>query len=119
MKRYREWSLTVATVLGVAVLALPALATDVQTNRRIPYQGRLTGSTAPGAVTVFVTLSNSRGETWGPESHVVTPDEQGNFAISLDRNFIECPHDQCQPNGTAVLQVVTRGDGGDPSANEY
>jgi hypothetical protein len=70
--------LTVFLMLGALAAAAPIHAAD----RRIPYQGRIEGTS--GSVTMGFTIYDASGAAiWGPELHVLTPDAGGRFAAVI------------------------------------
>lgn len=73
-----------AAALGIAWLAASAQVLAGPPQRRIPYQGRLEGTTGP--TTLDVRLYAAPGNTealWGPESHAVTLGSDGRFSLTI------------------------------------
>jgi len=95
-------------VLGFALNAATANAGDEAVERRVPYQGKLTGVTGTATLVVELWDAPTGGaRAWGPESQLVTPDANGNFAIVIGASGL----DRCarQPNGS--LACAGTGDG--------
>ncbi len=91
-------------LLGALFLvSQPAWAIDERLDRRIPYQGKLTGVTGTATLSVELFDSAEGGDSiWGPEPHQVTPDADGRFVIVIGSSEL----DQCSraPFGRNLIE---------------
>jgi microcystin-dependent protein len=80
----RVLGILAALVACLLLVSTTATALDEAVNRRIPYQGRLEGTTGPVTILAELYDVNTGGNLlWGPEPHVVTPDAEGRFLIVI------------------------------------
>lgn len=94
--------------IGLTLIAGAANAGDEAVNRRIPYQGKLTGVTGTATLVLELWDAPSGGaRVWGPESQQVTPDANGNFAVVIGGSGL----DRCARQGNGTLACTGTGDG--------
>lgn len=104
-----RWFLALVTLTAWG-LARPAAALDERIDRRIPYQGELTGVAGEATLVVELWDQLTGGlRVWGPESHLVTPDAQNHFVIVIGSSGL----DRCarQPDGSLSCPDPPASDG--------
>lgn len=113
MNYYRCVRIVGCFAMTIVLMLDGASAADLVMQRRISYQGKLTGNTGQ-QVNVTFRMINDQGETWGPEPFAVTPDSAGNFAVLLGSTGI----DNCKRNGSGVLVSCAAGGDGVPDLDQ-
>lgn len=99
---------TAVCAVGLLLVSASAVwALDEPLGRRIPYQGRIEGTTGPVTVLVeFYDAFTAGNRLWGPEPHVVTPDAEGRFLIVIGSTDL----DLCQRQPDLSLDCAGTGD---------